>query len=123
MISKQVSSRDEALEESAQFDSSQDATVPLRHSVDDTDGDQSKSLLSRKGIARRNSLQTERNRTASGKKHQSATSLKADNDAKNAENKRHSAHDLSKSSHSTGNLMPPPRATPGSLIHFHRVAE
>lgn len=72
------------------------------------------SLLLRKGLTRRNSLQADRNRSVSGKKHLSASSLKAD-EAKNAENKRHSAQDLSKSSQSTGSLMPPPRAPLGSL--------
>lgn len=76
------------------------------------------SLLGRKGLNRRNSLQTERNRTVSGKK-QSMVPTKSEGTIQNpnisAANKRLSLHDLPKSSSST-HLMPPPRAPFGKLV-------
>ncbi|KAI9564636.1 hypothetical protein GHT06_008377 [Daphnia sinensis] len=74
------------------------------------------SLLGRKGLNRRNSLQAERNRTVSGKK-QSMVPTKSEGTIQNPNisvaNKRLSLHDLPKSSSAT-HLMPPPRAPFGS---------
>lgn len=76
------------------------------------------SLLGRKGLNRRNSLQAERNRTVSGKK-QSMVPTKSEGTIQNPNisvaNKRLSLHDLPKSS-STTHLMPPPRAPFGKRV-------
>jgi hypothetical protein len=78
------------------------------------------SLLGRKGLSRRNSLQTERSRTVSGKK-PSMAPTKSEGTIQNPNmsvaNKRLSLHDLPKSS-STAHLMPPPRAPLGKQQHL-----
>ena len=74
------------------------------------------SLLGRKGLNRRNSLQAERSRTMSAKK-QTMAPTKSEGTIQNPNitgtNKRLSLHDLPKSNTSTGHLMPPPRIPPG----------
>ena len=77
------------------------------------------SLLGRKGLSRRNSLQSERSRTVSGKKPMAPTKSEGaiQNPNMSVANKRLSLHDLPKSS-STAHLMPPPRAPLGKQSNF-----
>ena len=69
------------------------------------------SLLSRRGLTRRNSLQSERSRTVSAKKHSSANSQTI-NESDGIHNSTGSSKRLSLHESAT-NLMPPPRAPPG----------
>lgn len=77
----------------------------------------SASLLGRKVLGRRNSLQSERSKVVFIKKLNAANeSATSQNSTLSAANKRLSLHDLSKSSNSSGNnshLIPPPRAPLG----------
>lgn len=71
------------------------------------------SLLGRKGLNRRNSLQNERSKTITTKK-QGLVPTKSEGTIQNPnllmENKRLSLHDLPKSNSPAAHLMPPPRA-------------
>jgi hypothetical protein len=102
----------------------EDPIGPVKSQEADTEAPPKSSLMGRRGLTRRNSLQSERSRTVSAKKHNSATAVSAsqtinedqDSITAAASNKRLSLHELSKSSDNTSsfasNLMPPPRAPP-----------
>lgn len=81
------------------------------------------SLLGRKGLGRRNSLQAERSRTVSAKK-PSMAPTKSEGTIQNPNltvgNKRLSLRDLPKSNTSNDHLMPPPRVPLGK--HFEIIA-
>jgi len=103
----------------------EDPIGPVKSQEADTEVPPKSTLMGRRGLTRRNSLQSERSRTVSAKKHNSATAVTSsqtiseDQDSTAiaaANNKRLSLHELSKSSDnassSASDLMPPPRVPP-----------
>lgn len=114
----QVTNRDEVVDEFGEIEQDGSTHAPvLSDDPEDLAPKSNGSLLGRKGLGRRNSLQAERSRTVSAKK-PSMIPTKSEGTMPNPNlsvgNKRLSLRELPKSDISTDHLMPPPRAPMGA---------
>lgn len=113
----QVTNRDDVVEVVGEIDGSLQAQAPLlSDDPEDVPAKSNGSLLGRKGLGRRNSLQAERSRTVSAKKPTMAPT-KSEGTIQNPNltvgNKRLSLRDLPKTNTTNDHLMPPPRVPLG----------